>query len=112
MTRVMSALLAALIGGGASSGAPTQARAETTYVYRTVHRVANVWRVRDVSHTNYVYRVHRVVHVTQVQPIIHVHLVTRVHEHTVPIVRRVNVWATQVLPVREIVTYSAVWVCD
>ena len=112
MTRVMSALLAALIGAWGLFGSPTQASAETTYVYRTVHHVSNVWRFRDVSHTNYVYRLHRIVHVTQVQPIIHVHLVTRVHEHVVASVHRVNVWQTRVLPPQEVVTYSTVRVCN
>jgi hypothetical protein len=108
----MSALLAALIGAWGLLGSPTQASAETTYVYRTVHPVKNVWRVRDVSHTNYVYRLHRIVHVTQVQPIIHVHLVTRVHERVVASVHRVNVWQTRVLPPQEFVTYSTVRVCN
>jgi hypothetical protein len=88
----------------------------TTYRYRTVPRINNVNRYRDVTRTSYrnitrttfrnvrrvsyrditrtryVRHINRIVMVTRVQPIVHVHLVTRVHHQ---IIARVH---TQVVP--------------
>lgn len=119
MLRVVSALFAVLVAGWVLFGSATNAsagygngRSHTTYIYRTVHPVRHVTHYRDVSRTNYSYHVHRYVHVTRVQPIVYVHDVTRVHHHDVAIVRHVNVYRTQYLPARKIVTHSVINISD
>jgi hypothetical protein len=119
MLKTMSALFAVLVAGWVLFGSVTNASAgygngssHTTYVYRTVHPVSHVTRYHDVWRTNYAYRVHRVVHVTRVRPIVYVHVVTRVHHHDVAIVRHVNVYRTQYLPARKIVTHSVINISD
>jgi hypothetical protein len=119
MLRTVSVLFAVLVAGCVLFGSSTNARADygnrgghTTYIYRTVHKVSHVTRYRDVWRTHYVYRVHRYVHVTRIRPIIYVHVVTRVHHHYVAVVRHVNVWKTERLPARKIVTHSVINVWD
>lgn len=82
---------------------PAVSSVSTSYRFRTVPRVSNVNRVRNVTHTstrnvtqtrfrniqktrfhditrtNVVHHIHRVVTVTRVQPIVRVHTLTRVH---------------------------------
>jgi hypothetical protein len=88
----------------------------TIYKYRTVPKISDVNRYRDVTHTSYhditktqyhdvnkvaykditntryVRHINRIVNVTRVQPIVNVHTVTRVHNE---VVARVH---TQVVP--------------
>ncbi len=92
------------------------AQVHTTYRYRTVDKVSNVNRYRnvtrtsyrnivktkfhdihkvkykDITHTRYVRHINRVVTVTRVQPIVRVHTITRVHRQ---VIARVH---TQVIP--------------
>lgn len=92
----------------------------TSYRYKTVPRIRNVnryrnvtrtsvrnltrtkvrnvrqVRYRDVTRTKYVRRIHRIVTVTRVQPVVRVHTVTRVHHVMLTrvrtrVVRRVHV---------------------
>ena len=80
----------------------------TTYRYRTVNKVTNSTRYRDVTKTHVRQHVNRVVTVTRVQPIHRVNVVTRVHNRTVVQNSTRHVAQTQMLPARVITTARTV----
>jgi hypothetical protein len=136
MLKSKSALIAAVIVGGALAGSTSTASAQaqgwgwgwgqqapapvvagdygccggghagTSYVYKTVNKVSHRTRYHDVWRTRYVNRVHKIVHVTRIRPIVYIHSVARVHYRTVARVHNVHVWRTEYLPARKIVTSS------
>jgi hypothetical protein len=112
MIKVLSVLFAVIAAVWISIGTASNASAETTYVYKTVHPVSHVTRYHNIYRTRYAYHVHRVVHVTRIKPIIYVHDVARIHIHTVSVVRHINVWETERLPAERIVTHSVIHVWD
>ena len=80
----------------------------TSYRYRTVNRVTNSTRYRDVTKTHVRQHVNRVVTVTRVQPIHRVNVVTRVNHRTVVQNSTRHVAQTQMLPARTITTARTV----
>ena len=54
-------------------------RTSTRNVTRTAFRDIRRVRYHDITMTHYIHHVHRIVTVTRVQPVVRVHMVTRVH---------------------------------
>lgn len=80
----------------------------TSYRYKTVNRVTNSTRYRDVTRTHVRRHVNRVVTVTRVQPIHRVNVVTRVRHRTVVQNQTRHVAQTRMLPARVITTSKTV----
>src|SRR5258707_1348000 len=119
MSKLVTALFAALIVGWALVGSATNASARSrhhgccgpippSYTYKIKKVYKNITRHHDVWHTKYVKRIKRIVHVTRIQPIIHIRNVTRVHTKIVGVVKPVHVRLTQYLPAKKYVTNSVV----
>lgn len=112
MTKSLAAVCAATFAAAAFIGVPSEASARCVgcgpvppvYHYRTVNKVLNQTRFRDVRRTNYLHKNRYIYNVTRVQPIVRVHTVTRVHHHTIPVVHNVSVSRVQTLPAQY--TYS------
>jgi len=123
MSKFVTALCVALVGGWALVSSATDATANHrrghgcancgplppsyTHKTKTVHK--HVTRYRDVQRTKYVKRIKPIIHVTRIQPVIHVHKVTRVHTRIVgvpyPVHRRVTQWLPPVKQVTRSVVY-------
>ena len=120
MLKLVTALSAALIGACALLGSAATANAgyggkgccgplPPSYSYKTRKIHKTVTRHRDVYRTRYVPRIKPVVHVTRIQPVVRVHNVTRVHTRLVGVVQPVHRRVMQVLPARQYVTNSVVY---
>jgi hypothetical protein len=79
-------------------------RVHTSYKYKTVQRVNNVTKYKDVNRTRYEKVINRLVNVTRVQPITRVNVVTRVHNRTVVLHQAQNVAQVQTLPTHTVTT--------
>lgn len=80
----------------------------TSYRYKTIRRVTNSTRYRDVNRTHVRRHINRVVTVTRVQPIHRVNVVTRVRHRTVVRNETRHVAQTRMLPARVITTAKTV----
>jgi hypothetical protein len=121
MSKFVTALCVALIGGWALVGSATDANAgkrrgcpgcgplPPSYTYKTkvVHK--HVTRYRDAYRTKYFKRIKPIIHVTRIQPVVHVHKVTRVHTRLVGVVHPIHRRVIHVLPPRHHVTSSVVY---
>jgi hypothetical protein len=83
-------------------------KATTSYRYKTVQRVTNSTRYKDVTRNHVVPRVHRIVTVTRVQPIHRVNVVTRVHNRTVFRNVTQHVSQTRMMPARTVTSAKTV----
>jgi hypothetical protein len=107
-TAVLLTPVAPALAQNGSGCAQCQPRVTTSYRYRTVNRVVNSTRFKDVTRTNVVHHVNRVVTVTRIQPIHRVNVVTRVHYRTVVQNSTQNVAQTRMLPARTITTSKTI----